>query len=300
MAFTTLFHEVLLPDRLEYGMRLIAGEFGEEIAYTKSGYRSANVSWTEDLRQWSLSFNMETLNQAQDLLKFHQNRKGTAYGFRIFDHIDFQATDENFGRGGHGINEANTQFNLRKIYRDSAGQLSSSDISFANANSRITSATIGFFKDILADSFVFIDGASDNGNNGLFLVSSVNSAGTYFDVLEPDGSAASLTTQSAGAAITVDMFVTTKRIYKVMEGRFVDSDYLFSVSVNGTPTAVTLNENTGLITFSPAPADGAILTWSGGHHWPVAFKSKINLDYDRYNHLNLPDITVEEIKIFTS
>lgn len=296
MTYTTLFHEVLLPDRLEYGMRLIAGDFGEEVAYTKSGYRSANVPHQEDLRQWNLSFNMETLAQAQDLLAFHLNRKSTAYGFRIFDHIDFQATDENFGRG----DGTTAQFNLRKIYRDSAGQLSGSDISFANTNSRITSATTGFFKDILAASFVFIAGAGDNGNNGLFLVSSVDSAGTYFDVLEPDGSAASLTTRSAGAAITVDMFVTTKRIYKVIEGRFVDSDYPFSVSVNGTPTAVTLNENTGRVTFSPAPVDGAILTWSGGHHWPVAFRTKINLDYDKYNRLNLPDITVEEMKIFTS
>lgn len=300
MAFTTLFHEVLLPDRLEYGMRLIAGNFGEEIAYTKSGYRSANIPHQEDLRQWSLSFNMETLAQAQDLMKFHLNRKSTAYGFRIFDHIDFQATDENFGRG----DGTTTQFNLRKIYRDSAGQLSGSDISFANTNSRITSATTGFFKDILADSFVYITGdTNNNGNNGLFLVSSVDSAGTYFDVKEVDGSAADITTQGAGDTITVDMFVTTKRIYKIMEGRFVDSDYPFSIDINGvleSSSNYSLNENTGVVTFTAAPSDGDILTWSGGHHWPVAFQNRINLDYDKYNRLNLPDITVEEMKIFTS
>lgn len=38
---------------------------------------------------------------------------------------------------------------------------------------------------------------------------------------------------------------------------------LIVVKVNGVVTAATVSATTGMVTFSPAPANGAVLTWSG-------------------------------------
>ncbi len=46
----------------------------------------------------------------------------------------------------------------------------------------------------------------------------------------------------------------------------------FTIKINGTPTsAYTINNTTGRITFTSAPANGAILTWSGELDIPAAF-----------------------------
>lgn len=43
------------------------------------------------------------------------------------------------------------------------------------------------------------------------------------------------------------------------------------VMVNGTPVAATFNDRTGRVLFDTAPADGAVLTWSGWFDYWVAF-----------------------------
>lgn len=57
-------------------------------------------------------------------------------------------------------------------------------------------------------------------------------------------------------------------------GGFVEPVYLpgagFTVSVNGTPT-VAFTESKGVITFTVAPANGALLTWTGAFAWICRF-----------------------------
>lgn len=48
-----------------------------------------------------------------------------------------------------------------------------------------------------------------------------------------------------------------------------------SVTVNGVVTAVTIDVTTGIVTFSAAPASGAILRWTGEFRVPVRFNSDI-------------------------
>lgn len=43
------------------------------------------------------------------------------------------------------------------------------------------------------------------------------------------------------------------------------------VTVDGVPTAVTLDPLTGRVVFAVAPIDGALLAWSGGFRVPVRF-----------------------------
>jgi uncharacterized protein (TIGR02217 family) len=47
------------------------------------------------------------------------------------------------------------------------------------------------------------------------------------------------------------------------------------VKVNGTPTTVLIDTLTGLVTFPSAPANDAIITWTGEFRVPVRFNSDI-------------------------
>lgn len=48
-----------------------------------------------------------------------------------------------------------------------------------------------------------------------------------------------------------------------------------SVTVNGVATAATIDVTTGIVTFSVAPAAGAILRWTGEFRVPVRFNSDV-------------------------
>lgn len=52
-----------------------------------------------------------------------------------------------------------------------------------------------------------------------------------------------------------------------------------TVYVNGTKTTVTVG-STGIVTFSTAPASGAVLTWSGSYYYRVRFDSDTQ-DFDQ-------------------
>lgn len=48
-----------------------------------------------------------------------------------------------------------------------------------------------------------------------------------------------------------------------------------TVTVDGTPTAVTVDVLTGIVTFASAPAASAILRWSGEFRVPVRFNTDV-------------------------
>lgn len=57
------------------------------------------------------------------------------------------------------------------------------------------------------------------------------------------------------------------------------------VTVNGTPTAVTVDYERALVTFSPAPTPGAILRWSGAFSVWVRFNADwLPFSIDSRNH----------------
>lgn len=58
------------------------------------------------------------------------------------------------------------------------------------------------------------------------------------------------------------------------------------VRVNGTPTAVTIDQDRGIVTFGVAPANGAALTWSG----TFAVWVRFDQDYMPFS-LDNPDAT---------
>jgi hypothetical protein len=62
------------------------------------------------------------------------------------------------------------------------------------------------------------------------------------------------------------------RLYEAngIDARVINTPFV--IKINGTPTtAYTVNNTTGLVTFNTAPANGAILSWTGEFDTPVCF-----------------------------
>jgi uncharacterized protein (TIGR02217 family) len=77
-----------------------------------------------------------------------------------------------------------------------------------------------------------------------------------------------------------------------------------TVTVNGTPTAVTIDYDRGLVVFAVAPANGAILRWSGrfalwvrfNQDWlPMSIDNKGNGDFYRNGSVELIELAEPEI-----
>lgn len=71
------------------------------------------------------------------------------------------------------------------------------------------------------------------------------------------------------------------------------------VAVNGTPTAEgwTASLSTGTITFSSAPANGAVLTWGGQFHVPVRFDGRLDQIAVRGPIGDIPSIPLKELRL---
>jgi hypothetical protein len=58
-------------------------------------------------------------------------------------------------------------------------------------------------------------------------------------------------------------------------GGFAEPVFLLNgnptIDVAGTPTTAFTVDAYGRVTFTTAPASGALLTWSGAFYWPVRF-----------------------------
>jgi uncharacterized protein (TIGR02217 family) len=77
--------------------------------------------------------------------------------------------------------------------------------------------------------------------------------------------------------------------------RYVYAIEAATVEVNGTPTAVTIDYDRGLVTFGVAPAGGAALTWSG----TFAVWVRFNQDYLPFSidNLNAVNGSVDLIEV---
>lgn len=99
------------------------------------------------------------------------------------------------------------------------------------------------------DSFMFVDELDYQAEDELFDVG--DGVKTVFQL---------------GKYSIVDNVPYERNIYAIDDGAVID--------VNGTPTAVTIDQLRGLVTFSSAPSVGAVLTWTG------SFKVWVRFDND--------------------
>lgn len=73
------------------------------------------------------------------------------------------------------------------------------------------------------------------------------------------------------------------------------------VAVNGSPTtAFTVDAATGVVTFSSAPANGAVLTWGGEFDVPVRYGEEndqlLSISIDDYGYGSLEDVILLEVR----
>lgn len=87
-------------------------------------------------------------------------------------------------------------------------------------------------------------------------------------------------------------FTRSRIIQKPVSGTII-------IGVNGalTGSGFTINTTTGIVTFTTAPANGAVLTWGGEFDVPVKFKTDMLMsDIDSF-HLSGLSVNVEEIRL---
>lgn len=71
------------------------------------------------------------------------------------------------------------------------------------------------------------------------------------------------------------------------------------VAVDGTPivSGFSADMNAGTVTFTSAPAAGAVLTWGGTFHVPVRFDCKLDQTSIRASIADIPSIPLKELRL---
>lgn len=121
----------------------------------------------------------------------------------------------------------------------------------------------------------------------------------YFDHVDH-----TVTNQQIGTGNGVNKAFQIIKRYEPSTGYFYDRvirkpiSGTTTVTVNGTPTtAFTVNNATGVITMTNAPAVGAVVRASCQFHVPVRFDiDHLDVAFDDYNNLSVPSIPLVEIR----
>jgi uncharacterized protein (TIGR02217 family) len=105
------FHEVLFPVSISYGST--GGPLFKTTIFTSdSGYEQRNIDWQNVRCEYDAQQGIKTEDQMAELLTFFMARRGRAYGFRYFDWLDNEITDQSLGFG----DGTTTTFQLVKAY----------------------------------------------------------------------------------------------------------------------------------------------------------------------------------------
>lgn len=96
--------------------------------------------------------------------------------------------------------------------------------------------------------------------------------GAYDDWLFNDPDDNSVTAQAFAIGDGTTRVFQLNRTYGGWNEPVRATNTVTSVTINGSPTgAYTLNQFTGVITFTTAPAAAAVLAWTGTYYWRVRF-----------------------------
>jgi uncharacterized protein (TIGR02217 family) len=115
------FHEVRFPTDISYGSRGGPG-FNTSVVMLDSGSEQRYARWETERNEYDIGYGFRDLDDIYDAMEFFRARRGSLYGFRYKDWLDFTSadngtdaptdTDQEIGTG----DGTQTQFQLIKTY----------------------------------------------------------------------------------------------------------------------------------------------------------------------------------------
>lgn len=114
---TMNFIDILFPS--DIGYKSVGGpSFSTNVLQTTSGHEIRSGNWPDPLYKFDISYGINSKKHIEDLLDFFLLTKGRAHSFRFRDWIDFAGFDEEIGIG----NGTNTEFSIIKNYQFASEQ----------------------------------------------------------------------------------------------------------------------------------------------------------------------------------
>ncbi len=291
------FFEMLFPTHISFGAKAMNPQFNTSVTWYPSKAVISNINWTESYGKWQIDTGLQNASDIALFKNFVACTKGRAFGFRYFAWDDYEITTQiNFGRG----DGSETEFQLRNLVSTSV-ITGSTDITFINTGSRITSSAADKFKYLLQDTYILISTVSNKGNGGLFYISNKISNVDLVLYETAGGDLATLTDESNSSAV-MNWPVTIKTIKKPIAGDFTPQSnpvIIYEDDVEKTLTThYTIDETTGIITFGSAPGVGDVLTWTGEFHLPCVFGvDALQQEIANPTSDRITNITIEEYNI---
>ncbi len=247
------FHDVRLPDKFSRGSTGGLG-FSTEVVTTEGGAEQRNVNWDQDRGRFDISHLVKTPEDFEEIRSFFAARMGRAYGFRFKWWADYHVS-RSFIAVGDG---ATTQFQLARTYanriRGTARGGGASSITLAAAQPEWPD-----------------HGLDDTYNTRTIRVTAGTGAGQVRVIADYVGASklASVApaweqAPDATSEYAIELFTYRKDVFKPVEGTV-------TVYVNGTAVSASVDNKTGLVTVSPAPATEAVITADFEFDLPVRF-----------------------------
>lgn len=108
------FHEVSLPPKHSWGSRG-GPRFNTKILETDSGAEERISRWANPRRIFDLSESVQTYQDLYDIYTFFLARKGSAFGFRLKDWVDYASTADGKTLAPNGFGQANVSHQDQNI-----------------------------------------------------------------------------------------------------------------------------------------------------------------------------------------
>lgn len=323
------FDEVRFPELIDFGFTG-GPSFFTTIVRMAGGNEQRNVNWEEARARYTSAHRLKTQTELDDLIAFFRARRGKAIGFRFRDWMDFctdmpgildagvinpfdgvldalpaagvlapQILTRVDGGGAQIGDGVEVDYQLAKLYPgeprlgtfDGSGGIT---LTFADANpDTITRSSGSWITDgFAAGQYLSIFGSASNDGCGL-LIDSVTATVITLDsgeALTAEGPATGISVHS-GATGAVD-FVRPIRKPVASATRI----YLDAVE-QSTPANYSLDDTTGIVTFTVAPAAGAVPTWDGLFDVPCRFDTdEFNASLRHFNTHDWDSIVLVELR----
>lgn len=147
------FHEVLFPVAISYGST--GGPLFKTTIFTSdSGYEQRNIDWQNVRCEYDAQHGIKTEAQMGELLNFFMARRGRAYGFRYFDFLDNEVTNQSLGFG----DGTTKTFQLIKTYTNYQPE-SATTVTFTRT---LTKPAWGSFSGVTVGGAAMVEGTDFN------------------------------------------------------------------------------------------------------------------------------------------
>jgi uncharacterized protein (TIGR02217 family) len=295
------FHEIQLPCNHDWEPRGGPG-YKTNLGALDSGREQTDEDWPNQRAQYEVTYTLRSAAQLKTLLTFLYVRRGSGYGFRLKDWLDYKVANSPFGgtgptfEGNFGLAVNTTiasvqrRFNKATLITDALNSNVSKGQPLVIADCPDTSfnGSLKVLKQVNANTFTFASAGTDTG------------------VIE--GGSLTGNPYQLGKVYQDDGGGRMRKISKPCSGLVTDASGhtppVPVIFVDGAPQVVTtdyaIDVTTGLVTFTAGdgagPPHGSELTWVGEFDVPVRFDADyLEFEIRSFNDVSWPSVKMIEL-----